>query len=150
MRDASEPASSAILDLGLHVVVIDDDDTTRLLVRRWLERGGMNVWDAPGGAAGLELVRDRARSVGVVVLDVMMPDVAGFEVLQRLRAGSATSDIPVIMLSAHANREEDVVEGIQLGASAQLEKPFRGPVLQARVKALLEQRGRQLSVKERL
>ena len=113
------------------VLVVDDEAPIVELVRGYLEREGMEVISAADGPTGLELIRERAPDV--VVLDVMLPGLDGFEVLRRARA---FSDAYVIMLTARAE-EIDRIVGLSVGADDYLVKPFSPRELAARVRALL-------------
>ncbi|MBI3746304.1 MAG: response regulator transcription factor [Chloroflexi bacterium] len=113
------------------VLLVDDEAPIIELVRGYLEREGMEVIEAADGGIGLELIRERAPDV--VVLDVMLPGVDGFEVLRRARE---FSDAYVIMLTARAE-EVDRIVGLSVGADDYLVKPFSPRELVARVKALL-------------
>lgn len=116
---------------ALRVLVVDDEAPIVDLVRGYLEREGMELAAAADGPAGLELTRRWAPDV--VVLDVMLPGMDGFEVLRRARA---FSDAYVIMLTARAE-EIDRIVGLSVGADDYLVKPFSPRELAARVKALL-------------
>lgn len=113
------------------VLVVDDEAPIVELVRGYLEREGMEVISAADGPAGLELIREQAPDV--VVLDVMLPGLDGFEVLRRART---FSDAYVIMLTARAE-EVDRIVGLSVGADDYLVKPFSPRELAARVRALL-------------
>ena len=113
------------------VLVIDDAAPIIDLIRGYLEREGMEVSSATDGEAGLELIRERAPDV--VVLDLMLPGLDGFEVLRRARA---FSDAYVIMLTSRAE-EIDRIVGLSLGADDYLVKPFSPRELVARIRALL-------------
>ncbi|MBF6606324.1 MAG: response regulator transcription factor [Chloroflexi bacterium] len=113
------------------VLVVDDEAPIIELVRGYLEREGMEVIAAVDGHVGLQLIRERAPDV--VILDVMLPGIDGFEVLRRARE---FSDAYVIMLSARAE-EIDRIVGLSVGADDYLVKPFSPRELVARVKALL-------------
>ena len=113
------------------VLVVDDEPTVREVVVGYLRRDGHEVAEAGDGTTALELLE--ADPPDLVVLDMMLPGVHGLDVLRRVRA---TSDIPVIMLTARAE-ESDRVAGLELGADDYLPKPFEPRELLARVKALL-------------
>ena len=113
------------------VLVVDDERKIRELVRPYLERAGYAVLLADGGEAALAAAA-RAQP-DLVVLDLMLPDLAGEEVARSLRA---ISDVPIIMLTAKAG-EDDRVTGLQLGADDYLVKPFSPRELAARVEAVL-------------
>jgi DNA-binding response OmpR family regulator len=116
------------------VLIADDDRDILSLVRAVLERSGHEVVSAGAGAEALASVAERRPDLAV--LDITMPRVDGLEVLRRLRADPATSDLPVILLSAQA-QEADVSRGFAAGASAYVKKPFSPRELVARVGELL-------------
>ncbi len=132
------------------VLVVDDDATIRRLAAHWLRQDGRTVVEIGSGSEALELIRSEPNRIAVIVLDVMMPDLDGFEVLQRLQASPDTAEIPVVLLTAHATAEEDVLRGIDGGAFDHVEKPFRGPVLAARVRALAKHRQTALGLRSEL
>lgn len=113
------------------LLLIDDDAELARLVTRFLAHEGFTVEWAPGGAAGL----DRALNgrFALILLDVMMPDTGGFEVLRRLRRQSRT---PVLMLTARGDTH-DRIRGLELGADDYLPKPFDPAELLARIRAIL-------------
>jgi DNA-binding response OmpR family regulator len=113
------------------VLIIEDDRNTANLVRLYLEREGFRVLAAGDGDSGLGLARQHAPDL--VILDLMLPHLDGWEVCRRLRQ---QSDIPVIMLTARGE-EIDRVAGLTLGADDYVVKPFRPRELVARVKAVL-------------
>jgi DNA-binding response OmpR family regulator len=120
---------------GATVLVVDDDDDIRVLVRMLLERAGYGVVDAADGREGLRALH--ARRPDLVVLDAMMPGLDGWETLERIRE---LTDVPVLMLSARST-ELDKVRGLKAGADDYVTKPFGRQELLARVEALLRRRG---------
>jgi DNA-binding response OmpR family regulator len=119
------------------VLVADDDEDIRMLVRFRLERSGYDVLPARDGAEALELaVRHRP---DLAVLDLMMPKVDGYEVTRRLRGLDATRRMPIVMLTARA-QETDVARGFEAGADDYIRKPFSPQELRARVQAILGRR----------
>lgn len=118
-----------------HVLVIDDDEDVRTAVRELLERAGYELSEAAGGLEGLRSFYGGGHDL--VVLDVGMPLLDGWRVLDRIRA---VSDVPVLMLTIRS-RELEIVRGLKLGANDYVGKPFRRQELLARVEALLR-RGR--------
>lgn len=134
----------------LSVLIVDDDRATRLIASRLLEHAGLRTVQAEDGAAAVEYLARNAASVGVVLLDVMMPRLDGFEVLERIRQADASREIPVILLTAHATDDDEVVRALELGADEHLSKPFSGKVLVAKVRAYYRRRLSQLANSERL
>jgi CheY-like chemotaxis protein/phosphoribosyl 1,2-cyclic phosphodiesterase len=124
-------AESARTD-SLLILIVDDDEDLRILARRSLVKAGHRVLEAEDGAAGLRLIgSDRP---DLVVLDLHMPGVDGFEVLRRLRAHGTAHTPPVIVLTAHGD-EKSAQESFELGATDFLAKPFTPPQLDARVRS---------------
>jgi two-component system phosphate regulon response regulator PhoB len=119
---------------GRNIVVIEDEDAIRDIVAYNLERAGFEVATAGNGRDGLQLVRDLLP--GLVLLDLMLPELDGIEVCRRLRSDPATARIPVIMLTAKGD-EGEIVEGLEAGADDYVTKPFSPRELVARVQANL-------------
>ena len=113
------------------ILVVEDDPTVSEVVTRYLEREGFVVEVAFDGAVGLE--RALADPPELVVLDLMIPSLDGFEVCRRLRAAAP---VPVIMLTARGE-EADRIVGLELGADDYVSKPFSPRELTARIKAVL-------------
>ena len=116
---------------GSRILVVDDDDDIRGLVRALLERAGHEVVDAPDGRAGLRALY--AGSPDLVILDVAMPGLDGWATLERIRE---VSDVPVLMLTAR-DAELERVRGLRGGADDYVVKPFGRQELVARVEVLL-------------
>jgi adenylate cyclase len=119
------------------ILVVDDNQDNRDMLARRLMRQSYEVLSAAGGLPALETLA--ARPVDLVLLDVMMPDLDGYAVLQRMKSDPALRDIPVLMISA-LDEMESVVRCIQLGAEDYLPKPFDPVLLQARIGACLEKK----------
>src|SRR5438105_1088586 len=113
------------------VLVIDDDEDIRSLVAELLQRAGLEVDQAPDGRSGLRALHQSQPDL--VVLDVSMPDLDGWQTLERIRD---LSDVPVMMLTARG-AELERVRGLQAGADDYMVKPFGRQELVARVQALL-------------
>jgi DNA-binding response OmpR family regulator len=116
---------------GSRILVVDDDDDIRNLVRALLERAGHEVADAPDGQAGLRELY--AGSPDLVILDVAMPGLDGWKTLERIRD---VTDVPVLMLTAR-DAELERVRGLKGGADDYVVKPFGRQELVARVEVLL-------------
>ncbi|HLW77073.1 MAG TPA: response regulator transcription factor [Bryobacteraceae bacterium] len=113
------------------VLVIDDDVELFQLVTRYLAREGFAISLAPNGKTGI--AQALAEEYSLIMLDVMMPDTDGFEVLRRIRERSRT---PVLMLTARGDTQ-DRVRGLEMGADDYLPKPFDPGELLARIRAIL-------------
>lgn len=113
------------------ILVVDDEERMARFIRLNLEQDGFQVIEAHRGMQAIEAVR--VDMPDVVVLDVMMPDLDGFEVLKIIRE---TSSVPVIMLTAKGE-EEDRVRGLELGADDYVTKPFSPRELVSRVRAVI-------------
>lgn len=116
------------------ILVVDDDVTNRAVLQRLLEREGYAVRTAAGGVEALDAVAESLPSL--ILLDVMMADVDGFEVCRRLRERPETSAVPVVMVTALSDQESRV-EGLRAGADDFVTKPFDASELTARVRSLL-------------
>ena len=120
------------------LLVVDDIDDNRFALSRRLARQGyLNVTTAVDGRQALELLN--SKSFDLVLLDIMMPTVNGYEVLAQMKASSSLRHIPVIMISA-VDEIESVIRCIELGAEDYLPKPFNPTLLRARVGACLERK----------
>ncbi|MBN4056281.1 response regulator, partial [Rhodothermus sp. AH-315-K08] len=120
------------------VLVADDNADIRAYLRGHME-SRYRVLEAANGAQALEIVR--SRTPDLVVSDIMMPELDGLGLLAAMRADHNTEFIPVILLTARAT-EEDLLEGLELGADAYLTKPFNVRELQARIDGLISSRHR--------
>ncbi len=127
------------------ILNVDDDDAGRYATSRVLGQVGFEVIEAANGAETLRLVKENP---DLVVLDVNLPDMSGFEVCQRLKADPATSMIPVLHLSATYLDDQSRVIGLESGAEGYLTQPVEPPVLIAYVKALLRTRQAQEALRE--
>ena len=124
------------------VLCVDDDEDIRLLLRELLERAGYTVDEAPDGKAALRMLF--ANTPALVILDVTMPDMDGYQTLERIRD---LSDVPVLMLTART-QELEKVRGLSAGADDYVAKPFGRQELLARVQALLRRTGGKSEVVE--
>jgi two-component system phosphate regulon response regulator PhoB len=122
------------------VLVVDDEPDIVALVAYHLAKSGFRVSTASNGADAVEQARKEHPSL--IVLDLMLPGMSGFDVLEELRRDDATSEIAVLMLTARKD-EPDRVKGLSLGADDYLTKPFSPAELVLRVKAILRRTGAQ-------
>lgn len=117
------------------IVVIDDEHSVQEVVRGYLERDGYRVFVAGNGSDGLALA-ERVKP-GLIVLDLMLPDISGEEICREVRS---RSDVAILMLTAKSG-EDERVSGLGLGADDYLTKPFSPRELVARVRAILRRSG---------
>ena len=123
---------------GPALLVVDDNEDNRYtLTRRLTREGYRNLTTATNGREALDLLQSKA--FDLILLDIMMPDMNGYEVLERMKAGAELRNIPVIMISA-LSEIESVIRCIELGAEDYLPKPFNPTLLRARVGASLEKK----------
>lgn len=116
------------------VLVVDDDDFNRMLLCKRVEQEGHRTATADNGREALEMLGDG--SFDVVLLDVLMPELDGFETLERIEKDETLRHIPVIMISS-LDEAESVIRCIELGAEDYLPKPFDPVLLRARLNASL-------------
>ena len=119
------------MDPTPHVLIVDDHEDIRSLLAKYLRKHGYRASTADGGSTMKRVLQDSA--IDLIVLDIMMPGEDGLSLCRGLRA---TSDIPVIMLTA-MSEETDRVIGLEIGADDYLTKPFNPRELLARIKAVL-------------
>jgi two-component system phosphate regulon response regulator OmpR len=122
-----------------HLLIVDDDDRIRELLKEYLARSGFRVTAAPGADAARRLMG--VLDFDLAVLDVMMPGEDGFSLVRWLRAdGGPSARTPVLMLTARG-LAEDRIEGLRLGADDYLAKPFEPEELLLRIEAILRRAG---------
>jgi len=129
------------------ILVVDDDPTNVEVLTAWLESEHYVVSTAADGFEALAKIE--AEKPDIVLLDVMLPEMDGFEVCRRIKSDPATEHIPVIMVTARSD-VDDLVKGFEAGADDFVTKPFSGLALMARVRAQLRQKQRYESIREQL
>ena len=117
-----------------HILVIEDEEDILELITYNLRKEGYDVSGTSSGEGGLEKVREI--NPHLVVLDLMLPGIDGFEVCRNLKSDQKSDNIPIIMLTAKGE-EADIVTGLESGADDYITKPFSPRVLLARIKAVL-------------
>lgn len=118
-----------------YLLVVDDNEMNRDMLSRRLEREGYRVGIAEDGNQALEMIR--TERFDLILLDVMMPGLTGFELLQLIRQKQTLAELPVIMVTAR-DADDDIVTGLKLGANDYVTKPINFPVLLARVQNQLQ------------
>lgn len=106
---------------GIKVLVVDDDPSIVKVIRLLLKSRGFEICEALNGASCLETAANEHPDI--ILLDIMMPDIDGYEVCRHLKANESTADIPVVFVTAKTS-EEDMQHGLELGAKAYIKKPF--------------------------
>ncbi|MCZ6789992.1 MAG: response regulator [Chloroflexi bacterium] len=124
--------------MGKRVLVIEDDPSAARLVEYALEKEGYKVDVAVNGVEGLRKVQEEEPDL--IILDVMLPGLDGFEVCHRMRADPGTAHVPILMLSAKAHAT-DRFTGLKVGADRYLAKPADPAEILACVKSLLTEKG---------
>ena len=118
-----------------NILIVDDNEMNREVLSRRLERQGYGFATAEDGVEALELMR--AQPFDLVLLDIMMPRMNGYQVLETMRNDPALHEIPVIVVSA-VSELDSIVRCVELGAEDYLFKPFNPVLLKARLNAILE------------
>lgn len=119
------------------ILVVDDAELNRIILSNWLIDQGHQVVVADSGRQALSLLQEL--TVDVILLDLVMPDMDGYQVLERLKADARLRPLPVIVISA-VDDLDSIVKCIELGAQDYLFKPFNATLLKARIKASLDKR----------
>jgi class 3 adenylate cyclase len=132
-----QPAALRPDALTGRLLIVDDNDLNRDVLARRLQREGHSVTAVANGPEALDMARKRA--FDVILLDILMPQMSGLEVLGHLKADSELRHIPVVMISA-LDEMDSVVRSIEMGAEDYLPKPYEPAVLRARVGACLEKK----------
>jgi DNA-binding response OmpR family regulator len=122
---------------SIKILVVDDESRMRKLVKDFLNRSGFEVLEAGDGEAALDLFY-KEKGISLIILDVMMPKINGWDVCREIRE---TSNVPVIMLTAKST-ENDELTGFDVGADEYISKPFSPKILVARVEAILRRTNR--------
>ena len=125
---------------GLKILVVDDESRMRKLVRDFLKVKGFRVIEAGDGEEALDIFF-REKDISLILLDVMMPKLDGWEVLKTIRQ---YSKVPIMMLTARGE-ERDELQGFDLGVDEYISKPFSPKILTARVEAILRRAGSKAS-----
>lgn len=126
----------------LKILVVDDESRMRKLVKDFLTKNNYDVLEAEDGAQALDIFFEQ-KDIALIILDIMMPKVDGWQVCREIRS---YSKVPIIMLTAKAD-ERDELQGFELGVDEYISKPFSPKILVARVEAILR-RTNQINVDE--
>jgi adenylate cyclase len=137
LRESAQDSAAVTGGESGSILVVDDNEINRDLLSRYLERQGHTVRVAHNGRQALEMIATGA--FDLVLLDIMMPELNGYQVLQHLKQSETWRDLPVIMISA-LDEIDSAVRCIELGAEDYLRKPFNPVLLRARVQACLEKK----------
>ncbi|MBN1287803.1 MAG: response regulator [Anaerolineae bacterium] len=121
------------------ILVIDDDNELLKLVTMLLNRIGAQTLQAKNGVRGLEILMDATAPIDLIILDLMLPDIDGFELLRRIREQARFDTVPIIILSARAD-PDSVRYGLDHGADGYITKPYIANNLIDRIKELISAR----------
>ena len=116
------------------ILVVDDEQRMRKLIKDFLAAKGYSILEAEDGEKGLEVYEENKNKISLILLDVMMPKLDGWSVLRQIRQDSK---VPIIMLTARGE-EQDELFGFELGVDEYISKPFSPKILVARVEAILK------------
>jgi DNA-binding response OmpR family regulator len=119
------------------ILIVEDDSDLVALARRWLEREGHEVAHAPSGPAAIQALAAAHALPDLVLLDIMLPKIDGFEILRLIRNEERTKGLPVVMVTSFS-RDKDVARGKALGATDYIVKPLMEIDFLDRVKAALK------------
>lgn len=122
---------------SLKILVVDDESRMRKLVKDFLVKQGYTVLEAGDGSEALDIFYEN-QDIALLILDIMMPKVGGWQVCREVRA---SSKVPIIMLTARGD-ERDELQGFELGVDEYIAKPFSPKILVARVEAILRRTSR--------
>lgn len=117
-----------------HILVVDDGEMIRTLIRKYAEFEGHTVTEAKDGMEAVQICRQRGSDFDIIIMDVMMPELDGFSAVKEIRK---TCRVPVLMLSARGE-EYDKIHGFELGADDYVVKPFSPKELMMRVQAIIK------------
>jgi two-component system, cell cycle sensor histidine kinase and response regulator CckA len=135
-RDAARPAEVPERGRGETVLLVEDEDTLRAVVKRMLTTGGYQVLEASNGAAALRLARTAGTRIDLVVSDIVMPQMSGRELARQLSAERPA--LPVLFMTGYS---EEAAVDLQAGSPRVIQKPFGGAALLSKVRRLLDQPG---------
>ncbi len=121
--------------MDANILVVDDEQRMRKLIKDFLKQKNFNILEAEDGEQALKLFNENKSRIQVILLDVMMPKLDGWSVLRQIR--QSDKNVPVIMLTARAE-EQDELFGFELGVDEYITKPFSPKILVARVEAILK------------
>ncbi len=136
-------------DFKPHILVVDDEPLNRDIIERYLEDEGYEFTEAGDGDEALEILKSEPDIFDIVLLDRMMPNVSGIEVLKTMKKDPLLSNIPVILQTARSTKE-DIREGIDAGAYFYLTKPFEEEMLLSMVRSAIEEHNHYLQLKKSL
>ena len=128
------------------ILVVDDEERMRKLIKDFLTNKGYHILEAEDGEKALEIYQENKSKIMLILLDVMMPKLDGWSVLRQIR--QENKELPIIMLTARGE-EQDELFGFELGVDEYISKPFSPKILVARVEAILKRtQGEQKEVKD--
>ena len=124
-----------------NILVVEDEQDIRNLLVFNLEKNDFNVQAADNGERALSLIR--SNNFDLILLDLMIPGISGFDLTRILKNDDETSEVPIIMLTAK-DEEDDIVKGLEIGAQDYITKPFSPKVLIARINKVIQNKNKSL------
>ena len=124
--------------MGKKILVIEDDPSTLRLIKYTLQQEGYQVLIASNGLDGMR--KAQSGEIDLIILDVLLPGIDGFEICHRLRGDPQTAQLPILMISGKA-REIDKATGLKMGADDYITKPWHRPELLDKIAAMLQRSG---------
>ena len=128
-----------------HILVVDDEEMIRALIRKYAEFEGHTVTEAKDGMEAVQICRQRGNEFDMIIMDVMMPELDGFSAVKEIRK---SCQVPVLMLSARGE-EYDKIHGFELGIDDYVVKPFSPKELMMRIQAIIKRAAPTEQVKKR-
>jgi len=116
------------------ILIVDDEEDIRIILHAFLDSEGYNILEAPDGPAGLKTAQNQ--KVDMILLDIMMPGMDGFQTLDNLRSNSVTQDIPVIMLTG-LDEKDKIRNALSKGVTYYVTKPFDNMDLASKIRTVL-------------
>lgn len=118
-----------------NILLVDDSEQNRYVLARLLQHAGLGVQECATGSDALQMA---LQSPDLIILDVKLPDISGYEICRRLKSNSATASIPVLQISAAFTGKDSKAAALEAGADGYLTHPMDSNVLIATVKSLLK------------
>ena len=124
------------------ILIVDDEPDIVNLTEKFLKLGGFDTITSNNGKEAIKIIEERYKDIALILLDIMMPGVSGYRVLETIKSDQQFKDILVVLFTVKSFNE-DVQKGKKLGADAYITKPFSGKELLKRIKEILEKKNKE-------